>query len=163
MLHQKKTNSPYPSDSPVDAAFKILQVGENKWPSLLLFDSYANKVFLSSRRDPDGVFNPFLRFAMIDDVLGEAQKYADVSGGRKLGTTYTNTTGKTIFVMINCAKTSGASRVDVRIDTVSIPVGVSALSGATSSNTVCFPAPAGSEYSVSLGANDIGLTWLELR
>ncbi|NIH18900.1 hypothetical protein [Morganella morganii] len=102
-------------------------------------------------------------FASTGDLLGNGQSYVDVTSSRNMNSVYKNTTGRTIFVIVTISRTSGSARADVKIDGVNIGAPVSSVTNGTASNSVCFPIPNGSSYSVSGSGSDVGLTWMELR
>lgn len=86
--------------------------------------------------------------------VGQGQTWTDVKASRALGTTYTNTTGRPIFVSVNCALST--STVVLRID------GVDRMFNFATSATVgvCGIVPNGSTYSVLNGTLN---SWMELR
>jgi hypothetical protein len=94
--------------------------------------------------------------------LGAGQTLQSLVGSRALGVTYTNTTGRTIWV--SAFITTGASS-SIPIATID---GVAVAKGGFGSNTVFsdmginFPVNSGSTYSIT--ANSGSLTqWFELR
>jgi len=91
--------------------------------------------------------------------LGAGQTWQDVKASRAHGTTYTNTTGRPIYVHIyNSISTNGIFTIVVN--------GVS-WGGYYYSNGNCgtptFIVPAGGTYSVSTGASLTVANWMELR
>lgn len=91
--------------------------------------------------------------------FGFGQNVTDVTGSRALATTYYNTTGKTIFVMIywtNAAVVGGTLNVG------GVPADYSANLVASGYGTNRYPVPAGKSYSFNSAASTIG-AWTELR
>jgi len=88
--------------------------------------------------------------ATASNALGVGQSWQNMSGSRAGNTTYTNSTGRTIFVWVN---TDGSSRF----------ITLSGIQSQTfaSFNAVSFAVPNGGTYLVS-GVNG-GVFWLELR
>lgn len=95
-------------------------------------------------------------------TLGVGQSWQSVIGSRSLGTTYTNSTGKPIFVYIVVQLTSNG-------DTMLTLNGI-ALDGPTSSagggvwGTCSFIVPDGNTYNLSVTGGSVSVTaWAELR
>ena len=93
-------------------------------------------------------------------ILGIGQSWSDVTASRALGTTYTNSTGKPIQVMMNYNGTSSTSR------TLTAVVNGTTIMSVTT-NYICptlnFIVPSGATYSItSSGGLLLGL-WSELR
>jgi len=85
-----------------------------------------------------------------DTILGMGQTWQDVTASRAINTTYTNTTGRPIYIMIH---TDGSLR-NIQID--GINVAASSAGGGNLTNT--FIIPNGSTY-----RTDFFDQWLELR
>lgn len=87
--------------------------------------------------------------------LGDGQTYQDVSASRVSGTTYTNNTGKPIFVFIYVQNNV----------TTTIVVGGTTIrnAAATSTNQFSFIVPNGLTYTVTLSAGAGTVLWTELR
>ncbi|MDE9519601.1 hypothetical protein KKJ17_18205, partial [Xenorhabdus bovienii] len=48
-------STPIPADAPpVDGAIKVVQIGNNAWPTLLAFSAYENKMFIRTRKERSG-------------------------------------------------------------------------------------------------------------
>jgi hypothetical protein len=89
--------------------------------------------------------------------LGIGQSYSNVTGSRALSTTYTNSTGKPIFVSVMAG---GNSTLQAYVNGAEIQRCVFTI---TSTNTnVAFIVPNGSTYSVTSSASGI-ILWTELR
>ncbi|MGJ0626695.1 phage tail-collar fiber domain-containing protein [Xenorhabdus bovienii] len=53
--------TPLPADAPtVDGAIKVVQIGNNAWPTLLAFSAYENKMFIRTRTTSNGAWNDWL-------------------------------------------------------------------------------------------------------
>ena len=88
--------------------------------------------------------------------LGVGQTWTDVTGSRSGGTTYTNTTGRPIFVSIALANTTTSYTVTIN--------GLTAFriqsAGTTGGNgTASFVVPVNNTYSTNVNA----VAWYELR
>ncbi|MDH1499353.1 hypothetical protein [Comamonas terrigena] len=92
--------------------------------------------------------------------LGDGQTWQNVTASRVPGTTYTNTTGRAIFVRVVFASPWPGSRtlyVDgAAVDTQRID------SAITSSMALLAIVPAGSTYSLIAGSTGVSM-WMELR
>jgi len=95
--------------------------------------------------------------------LGNAsQTYTDVTGSRTNGTSYTNSTGSPIFVMIYGDDNSGqALTLVVTVNSVTLPTQSGSPAGSTTAFT--FIVPIGKTYSVSWNASASLSAWWELR
>ncbi|MBD2779791.1 tail fiber protein [Xenorhabdus sp. 38] len=118
---------PIPADAPaVDGAIKVVQIGNNAWPTLIAFSAYENKMFIRTRKANNGSWNDWLDITdyvtntvfttALDEmrrltstakqqadkaILGLGQTWQNVTAKRGSGGVYTNNTGKTIMVAIN--------------------------------------------------------------
>lgn len=92
----------------------------------------------------------------LDAGVGASQTWQIVTGSRAFGTTYTNSTGKSIMVFISC---SGSGINTITVGGVAIG-SFQANSSAVNSNA-SFIVPAGATYVVSTGATLA--KWSELR
>jgi hypothetical protein len=93
--------------------------------------------------------------ATASNVLGNGQTWQSVIASRAKNTTYTNSTGRSIFVVIS-GQASAA---------VPITVGGYTIGTTNTANTICtfgFVVPAGGNYSWSSASGTIGY-WTELR
>ena len=98
----------------------------------------------------------------LGQVLGVGQTWQNVTAGRALGVTYTNSTGKPIFVKISGYGTTGA---DLRI-TINglVTMYQNVFNVSATSGTVYGLVPNGSTYSASIGAGSLqSMDWAELR
>jgi hypothetical protein len=98
-----------------------------------------------------------------NNALGVGQTVTNVAGSRSLGTTYTNSTGRTIFVMANVYYGYDSTQYGYTIDGTTIVSGRVYSSGGVGVGIdmpVSFPVPSGSTYSIT----GTGLrSWFELR
>ncbi len=93
--------------------------------------------------------------------LGYGQTWQNVTGSRSKGTTYYNTTGKPILVIIKSTQTTGNTALAFSIDGVEL----SGAQGAAATSAVLnmtVIVPAGRAYSVTVAVGSIA-TWFELR
>ena len=100
--------------------------------------------------------------ALTSEVIGVSQTWQDVTASRAIGTTYTNSTGKPIYIAV--AGTGSAINVRANIATggVTIVGNGAAGSGFYVNNAAIIPA--GSTYSVSTPTGTLTLqSWTELR
>ncbi len=94
---------------------------------------------------------------------GPAQSYQDVTASRALSTTYTNSTGRPILVILGLSSTStGDFSTAVTVAGVVLPGVVAYGTGAGYQTPICFVVPAGATYSV-VGSNASLGKWVELR
>lgn len=96
--------------------------------------------------------------ALAPQSLGIGQTYQNVSGSRVVGTSYTNSTGRTIHVNISLAGTAGRY-VEVSPDGSTWET-ISHTGGSTTNHQ--FPVPPGYRYRVGGGAITVN-SWVELR
>lgn len=98
--------------------------------------------------------------AVSDQLIGVGQTWQDVTGSRVAGTTYTNTTGRTIAVCLEVSSTGTVDLTTVRVGGVTI---YSKDSGVASMGIlISFLVPAGSTYDVTVSLSTI-TRWVELR
>jgi hypothetical protein len=97
--------------------------------------------------------------ASLNAGIGVGQTWQNVLGSRSAGTTYTNSTGKPIYVLITCI--TGGSNVNGTVNGFTFRAGEGA--GAYfNASTIYLIVPNGSTYSISsFGAGS--QSWLELR
>ena len=93
-------------------------------------------------------------------AFGVGQTYQDVRGSRATNTTYTNSTGKLIFISIGTFA-DNHTNLDVVINGVTAGY-VDARSGWEGARTTTFPIPVGATYRVN-GENGQVNTWTEMR
>lgn len=96
-------------------------------------------------------------FGLNETILGLGQTWQDVSASRSTGVTYTNTTGRPLFVMLSSVD-GGTNVVQIDIDSVTTDIGSQSFVAAF------FVVPDGSTYSatLTLGAASFR-SWNELR
>jgi len=96
-------------------------------------------------------------------TLGNAsQTYTDVTASRANGTSYTNSTGAPIFVMISGDDNTGqALNLVVTVDSVALPAQSGSPAGSTTAFT--FIVPIGKTYSATWNASASVSAWYELR
>lgn len=92
----------------------------------------------------------------IPQALGDGQAWKDLTSTRSTGTTYTNTTGRPIFVVIN---TPSNTAIAATVGGVTIYASYTPSSGQPR-GSLGFIVPPGITYSSSATS---GFTWLELR
>lgn len=93
--------------------------------------------------------------------IGVNQTYQNVFASRALGTTYTNSTGKPIFVMVSVLSGSTSQNMQIIINSVNLGF-YSSVSGAASVLPVFFIVPNGQTYAVIIGSGTLQ-SWAELR
>jgi hypothetical protein len=100
--------------------------------------------------------------ALTSDVIGVSQTWQDVTASRAVGTTYTNSTGKPIFIVVACTGSANNARVVITTGGVAIVGNGAAGSGFYVNNSAIIPA--GSTYVVSTPTGTLTLqSWTELR
>lgn len=96
-------------------------------------------------------------------VTLDGQTWQNVTGSRALGTTYYNTTGKEIDVLIQYSSTSGSAILTMTINGVAVTVQTSApTTGSTVVGAVTIPAGASYSAAISPGTPTLN-NWFELR
>jgi hypothetical protein len=90
------------------------------------------------------------------NAIGVGQTWQDVSGSRSSGTTYTNSTGRPIFVSVRMDRDDG--QLDLTVD--GLMVGRSGTTPGPVYYTLTAIVPAGSTYKADATS---GLSWYELR
>ena len=94
--------------------------------------------------------------------LGYGQTWQVLTGSRAMNTTYTNTTGKPIYVYgSNLYSTSGTVNYSLVVDGVT--VGTAVAWHTNSYAEIDGIVPAGATYQITAGANATGYAWAELR
>lgn len=99
----------------------------------------------------------------VPQELGYEQTLQDLAGSRAVATTYTNSTGRTIWVHVSFqGNTASGVRLDVLINGVVMLKG--AVSGSGYGPNLEFPVPPGSTYriNITLGTQSMS-AWSELR
>ena len=92
-----------------------------------------------------------------NNSVGVSQTWQDVTASRSMSTTYTNTTGKPIQVLIQIP--NAATYLTVRVGGLPIQSGASNTTGG--STTISFVVPSGATYGNATGVTFT--TWLELK
>lgn len=92
--------------------------------------------------------------------FGYGQTIQDLTGSRSIGTTFTNTTGRSILVNVNCTSTAGSQSIKMTIGGI-IFIGAS-QSGAGLSVAGLFIIPHGETYVLNAGSYTLN-KWLEIR
>lgn len=101
---------------------------------------------------------------VMSQSLGNAQSWADVTGGRALNTTYTNGTGRSIEVAFtgNCRRSSAGGGAFTLVCN-GVQVGQLHAAGSTDmSAATSFTVPPGGTYAVTQGGAFNGYVWAEL-
>lgn len=95
-------------------------------------------------------------------IGGTGQTWQNVTGSRSLGTTYTNSTGKPICVIVSLSQNNSGIGHQVYVGSISYNAGQNNSTGGitTSSYTIV---PNGITYSVAAQAGESIGTWVELR
>ena len=93
-----------------------------------------------------------------DAGIGFGQTWQNLIGSRSLGVTYTNSTGKSIFLQVSTAS-AGDTSISVTVNGLLIYLGRNSVSGGSPYGSILIPN--GNTYNVSVsGALQ---TWYELR
>lgn len=95
--------------------------------------------------------------ALTSQVIGVGQTWQDLTASRAASTTYTNSTGKPIFISVILSQDDG--RIDLTID--GLLIGRSGTTQGPIYYTLTGIIPAGSTYKVDTTGG--ALTWCELR
>lgn len=96
-----------------------------------------------------------------DQAFGVGQSWQNVFASRVSGTTYTNTTSKTIIVYIEISSADAEANT-IQVDDIVLSSGDWGIGGMRS--VVSFPVPSGSTYKVTTAnANSVIRSWSELR
>ena len=107
-------------------AFRILddtQVVNTSGTQTGLIGDQATATWEAGTGTTESLVSPVKVKAAFDEFeqqIGVGQSWQDVTASRSSGTTYTNFTGKPIFVQITCASTSGSTNLDVFVGSVQI-------------------------------------------
>jgi hypothetical protein len=99
---------------------------------------------------------PAANYALTSTVIGVGQTWQNVSASRSSGTTYTNTTGKPIFISVRMDRDDG--QLDLTVD--GLLIGRTGTTPGPVYYTLTAIVPAGSTYSATATS---GLSWYELR
>ena len=100
--------------------------------------------------------------ATTGDVIGVGQTWQDVTGSRTAGTTYTNSTGKPIQVIVSF---QSSNQTNFALGTIN---GLTVYGSVTTSGshwgTISYIVPNGNTYSANMNGGSVTATnWLELR
>ena len=110
---------------------------------------------MANTKIPQGAIEDAVNEILSEKSLGIGQTITDVLASRALATTYTNSTGKPIFVVISQRGNSGTFVVD----------GITLTPSTTNSSSIpswfCAIVPDGITYSLTGG--NTPTTWVELR
>jgi len=127
----------------------------------------AKTTVASTAQAQDGISNTTLMTPLRTEewgnanVLGMGQTWQDVTGSRSLNTTYTNTTGKPIYVAVSLVTTTGADTLSVIVGGVTIFTGD--LGGdPNESGVFSFIVPSSATYRLTSTGNTLA-NWAELR
>ena len=93
--------------------------------------------------------------------LGYGQTWQVVTGSRSIGTTYYNTTGKPIIVVVNGSAGSNNGSLSPTVNGISIGNATGTASGYFVQTS--FLVPSGGSYSVASISANTSITWTELR
>lgn len=93
------------------------------------------------------------------NALGYNQTWQDVSGSRASGTTYTNSTGRPIFISVKWFRDDGLLTLTVD----GLEIGASGNTAGPQYYTLTAVIPAGSTYSATASGSGGTLSWYELR
>jgi hypothetical protein len=94
-------------------------------------------------------------------AIGIGQTWQDVTASRASGVTYTNTTGKPIFVIFS-GGTSTATTLTITTVVNGVTISLIAYAANTARGYSSFIVPVGGTYSVTVNTNGINI-WAELR
>ena len=95
--------------------------------------------------------------ALTGDVIGIGQTWQDVTASRAASTTYTNSTGKPIFISVRLAQDDGTLTLTV----AGLLIGATGTTAGPQNYTLTAIVPAGITYSVTTTGGS--LFWYELR
>jgi hypothetical protein len=134
----------------------------NYWGTQVAWGWEDNANRLATRNVTGGTFGPWVYYyntSAPPPSVGVGQTWQNVLPSRAAGTTYTNSTGKPIYVLITC--TSGGTTIIGTVDGLTFNTGIGAGSFYNCS-TLYLVVPNGSTYRTnSFGAGS--QSWLELR
>lgn len=98
--------------------------------------------------------------------LGQDQTWQNVTSSRELGTTYTNTTGRAIFVAVRSNRVGeGGGNIVLNVSGITVSSfdsGQVSMMSTYPFYTVCAIVPSGNTYYVSSGGAGVNV-WMELR
>jgi hypothetical protein len=95
--------------------------------------------------------------------LGVGQTWQSFLGARSLGTTYTNSTGRPIFVIVSISQTTNGIGHQVYIGALTYNAHQQNNNNGSSSSASQFVVPNGSTYSIAAQTGEVLDSWLELR
>jgi|AKVG01.1.fsa_nt_gi hypothetical protein len=100
--------------------------------------------------------------AQTSKSIGDGQTWTDVSASRSASTTYTNSTGTSITVIITKRDNEASGGLSVSVDSLKIAEDILVVSGDLTT-TISFIVPDGSTYEVTKNAAIQISNWVELR
>jgi len=102
-------------------------------------------------------------YATTSQLFGVGQTWQDVTGSRRVGVTYTNTTGKPIEVIVSVCATNNGPAV-LTISSLSVNWYMNGGRDSSRANAISFIVPNGATYKVSSAITGFTIyKWLELR
>lgn len=106
---------------------------------------------------------PVAALTLAASSIGVGQTWQNVTASRTAGTTYTNTTGKPIFVTAQSSTSpSNGQGIVLSVDGVSVSYGFFAYTTNQFAFTASAIVPPGSTYAVSVSSTSLA-AWYELR
>ncbi|MDE9499301.1 phage tail protein [Xenorhabdus bovienii] len=179
-------SAPIPADAPaVDGAIKVVQIGNNAWPTLLAFSAYENKMFIRTRKERSG-WNDWLDItdyvtnssviyetgtsttqvmsqkAVTDRLVGINQSWRNVTRERNFGSTYTNRSKKALAFVVSASSNGDGCAVGASVNGIEAPGTFNYRENAVSSSSLMI-VPPGASYSARISAGKGTLiNWLEL-
>jgi hypothetical protein len=123
-----------------------------------IYWTYATDKLMVRKLDTDGI--TVLSDFELNDGIGKNQAWSDQSANRVSGTTYTNSTGRPIQVVIGGYLSGSNQAKNVFVDGVAVMVFYGDLAS-TNRDNLSFIVPNGSTYSASFTSD--GGFWSELR
>jgi len=93
------------------------------------------------------------------NAIGTGQTWQDLSGSRSSGTTYTNSTGRSIFISVKWDRDDGT--LSITVD--GLEIGKTGTTAGPQFYTLTAIVPAGSTYSATASGGGGTLSWYELR
>jgi hypothetical protein len=96
------------------------------------------------------------------NLFGQGQSWQDVKASRALGTTYTNTTGRSISVSVSLFSSTGGMNINMTVSGVAVAEAQSSVTGERGFVSAIVPPGQGYRVSVSSGTAPL-FSWSELR
>ncbi|WOZ89095.1 phage tail-collar fiber domain-containing protein [Morganella morganii] len=164
-----RAQSPFPPDAPVQSAFKILQIGDDGWPTLIGFDAYQRRIFITTRKSQGGELDTWDELISKKDIpslplFGQGQTFQNVINYRTPTTAYTNGDDRAIFIIVSATQGMSGEPVIIKA-TVDGNEIINYSYGSNSRATVFIPVPEKSWYRIDIsgGSGAKIVTWLELK